>query len=134
MRRVPTPSRPPWMASVPLTRGRHTLLCRQGERCSVADGSSSQGGALVTRDEGWDSSFASHMQGIAATTQRHRGGRQSGISILDGDRTIMRLERALILARKLMEHAAAWNENHSPDEPAARIWDELDALLHELGH
>jgi len=74
------------------------------------------------------------MRGFAATTRRNRRGRQAGTSILDGDRTIMRLERALILARKLMEHAAAWNETHSPDEPAARIWDELDVLLHELGH
>jgi len=123
------------MASVHLTRGRYSLLCRHSEHGSGPGGSSSRGGALITRsDEGWDSSFTPQMRGIAATTQRNRSGRHAGTTMLDGDRTIMRLERALILARKLMEHAAPWNETHAPDEPAARIWDELDALLRELGH
>ena len=70
--------------------------------------------------------------------------------MLDNDRTILRLQRVAILARKLWigHHRQSWFRHNAvsgrsvaeatlrrlPDQSDPRVWNELDALLHELGH
>ena len=82
---------------------------------------------------------------MAVRIKEHQGN-----SVLHNDRTILRLQRVAILARKLWikDYRQSWLRHNavsgrsvaeatlrrSPDQSDPRIWDELDALLHELGH